>query len=178
MSNIRLKDKEFSVYISSDTIQSRVSQIAEQMNVDLEGKKPLFIGVLNGAFLFTADLFKRITIECELSFIRVSSYSGMKSEGRIKSLIGFTEEITGRNIVVIEDIVDTGSTAIHLLEEINKLKPASVKLASLLSKPEALKHEVKIDYAGFEIPNEFIVGYGLDYDGLGRNLNNIYILRK
>ncbi len=176
MSNIHLKDKEFRIYLSDDKIQSRVSQIAEQINIDYEGKKPLFIGVLNGAFLFTADLFKKIHIECELSFMRISSYEGMTSTGNVREVIGLNTSIEGRHIVLIEDIVDTGNTAVHLFQELKKQKPASVRLASLLFKPAALKHDITIDYIGFEIPNEFIVGYGLDYDGLGRNLNNIYVL--
>ena len=176
MSNIRLKNKEFSVFISSEKIQSRISQIAEQINIDYEGKRPLFIGVLNGAFLFTADLFKRVNIECELSFIRLSSYDGMKSTGNVRELIGLTDDLTDRHVIILEDIVDSGITAFHLIGQIKKLNPGSVKIATLLFKPDALKHEVKIDYSGFDIPNDFIVGYGLDYDGLGRNLNNIYKL--
>ena len=176
MSNIRLRDKEFSIYISSEQIQSRVAQIAEQLNIDFEGKRPLFIGVLNGAFLFTADLFKKITIECELSFIRLSSYEGMQSTGQVKELIGIGKEINNRHVIIIEDIVDTGNTAVHLMKELKKHKPAELRIATLLLKPAALKHHINIDYCGFEIPNDFILGYGLDYDGLGRNLNNIYKL--
>src|SRR6185436_9171764 len=130
-----------------------------------------------GAFLFMADLFKNVNLECEISFIKVSSYSGTASSGNVKNLIGLNENISGRDIIVVEDIVDTGDTMKYLLDELKKQNPSSVKLATILFKPEALKQDVKPDYVGFKIPPAFVVGYGLDYDGLGRNLNDIYVLK-
>lgn len=176
MDKVKILDKEFGLYLSSEKIEHRIAQIAGQISIDYQDKKPLFIGVLNGAFLFTADLFKKTDIACELAFIRISSYEGMKSTGQMKEVIGLNTNIEGRHIIIIEDIVDTGNTAAHLLQELKKQKPASIKLASLLLKPAALQHKITVDYCGFEIPNDFIVGYGLDYDGLGRNLNHIYKL--
>ena len=163
--------------IAADKIQLRVLSIAEKINKDYQGKTPLFLGVLNGAFLFMADLFKGINLECEISFIRVSSYSGTSSTGQLKNIIGLNDNISGRDIIVVEDIVDTGDTMKYLLDELQKSNPASVRLATILFKPAALKQNVKPDYVGFEIPLAFVVGYGLDYDGLGRNLNDIYVLK-
>ena len=134
--------------------------------------------MLNGAFLFMADLFKNITLDCEISFIRVSSYNGTESSGKIKNVIGLNENISGRDIIVVEDIVDTGDTAKHLFDELKKHNPASVRLATFLFKPKALKQKLEPDYAGFEIEPAFVVGYGLDYDGFGRNLNDIYVLKE
>lgn len=174
MNKITIRDKTFEVSISSQTIQNRIAELATKLNADLKGKEPIFLCVLNGAFLFSADLLKKITIDCEIAFIRVSSYAGTKSTGSIKNLMGLSSDINGRIIVVLEDIVDTGDTVVYLLEELKKNNPAEIRIASLLLKPNALKHELKIDYIGFEVPNDFLVGYGLDYDQLGRNLNDIY----
>ncbi len=177
MDTIKLKDKEFVVMIQAEEIQSRVKAIANEINLQYKGKQPLFLGVLNGAFLFMADLFKNINLLCEISFIRVASYSGTSSTGEVKNLIGLKEDIAGRHVIVVEDIVDTGDTMKYLLDELKKQNPASVKLATILFKPAALKQDVKPDYVGFEIPPAFVVGYGLDYDGLGRNFNDIYVLK-
>ncbi len=188
MDTIKLKDKEFVVMIQAEEIQSRVKAIANEINLQYKGKQPLFLGVLNGAFLFMADLFKNINLLCEISFIRVASYSGTSSTGEVKNLIGLkediagrhvivVEDIAGRHVIVVEDIVDTGDTMKYLLDELKKQNPASVKLATILFKPAALKQDVKPDYVGFEIPPAFVVGYGLDYDGLGRNFNDIYVLK-
>lgn len=177
MSTIKLKDKEFIVMIAAEKIQLRVKDIAAEINTQYNGKQPLFLGVLNGAFLFMADLFKNINLQCEISFIKVTSYSGTASSGQVKNLIGLNENISGRDIIVVEDIVDTGDTMKYLLDELKKQNPASVKLATILFKPEALRQDVKPDYVGFKIPPAFVVGYGLDYDGLGRNLNDIYVLK-
>lgn len=161
--------------ISSDLIQKRIKDLAAQINVDYRDKRPLFISVLNGAFLFTADLFKQLEIDCEITFLRVSSYEGgVTSTGNLRNLLWLNEDIKDRHVILLEDIVDKGDTATFILEELHKLHPADIKIATLLLKPNALKYDMKIDYVGFEIPNDFIVGYGLDYDGLGRNLNNIY----
>jgi hypoxanthine phosphoribosyltransferase len=177
MTSIKLKDKEFIVMLSAEEIQSRVREIASEINLQYKGKQPLFLGVLNGAFLFMADLFKNIDLQCEITFIKVTSYVGTASSGNVKNLIGLNENISGRDIIVVEDIVDTGDTMKYLLDELKSKNPASVKLATILFKPEALRQDVKPDYVGFEIPPAFVVGYGLDYDGLGRNLNDIYVLK-
>jgi hypoxanthine phosphoribosyltransferase len=177
MESIRIKDKTFGISITSETIQKRISELALQISNELKGKNPLFICVLNGAFIFAADLFKRISIDAEINFIRVSSYSGTQSTGSVKSLIGINESIEGRTIIIVEDIVDTGDTAVYLIEEMQRLSPEKIYFASLLLKPEALRQKIKIDYLGFEVPNDFLVGYGLDYDGIGRNYQDIYKLR-
>jgi len=171
---IRLQGKEFEMYISSEAIQARVEAIAEKINEDMDGKNPLFIGVLNGTFRFCADIFKHLTIECELSFVKISSYQGTTSSGVMKSLIGLNENIKDRTIVFIEDIIDSGETAMFLTNEINKLGPESVHWTTLLVKPDSLKYVIDIPYKGFEISNDFMVGYGLDYKGAGRNLNDLY----
>jgi hypoxanthine phosphoribosyltransferase len=176
MKTITVKDKSFAPYISAETIGRRIDVLAAQMNEDLNGKDPFFVVVLNGAFLFAADVFRRITVPCEIGFIRVSSYSGTSSTGEIKSLMGLNKDITGRTVVVLEDIVDTGHTAKFLVEELKKSAPAEVRFATLLFKPAALQHPFRPDYTGFEVPNDFLLGYGLDYDGYGRNLNEIYKL--
>jgi len=144
----------------------------------MNGTEPVFIPVLNGAFFFASDIIRKSGITCEVSFVRVSSYSGTQSSGTIKNPVGINSDISGKKIIIVEDIVDTGETLLYLLNEISKHDPAEIKVASLLLKPSALKHEVKIDYLGFEVPNDFLVGYGLDYDGLGRNLEDIYTLEK
>lgn len=174
---VKIKDKEFKVLIAADDIQRQVKVLANRINKDYLGKQPLFLGVLNGAFLFMADLFKEVNLECEISFIKVASYSGTSSTGEVKNLIGLKENIASRDVIVVEDIVDTGDTMKYLLEELKKHNPASVKLATFLFKPAALKHPLKPDYIGFEIEPAFVVGYGLDYDGFGRNLNDIYVLK-
>lgn len=176
MQKITLKDKTFSINIPSETIQRRIGELANQMNRDYQDKVPVFVCVLSGAFLFTADLIKRITIDCEISFIRVSSYSGTQSTGIVKSVVGISMDLKDRHVVILEDIVDTGDTAVYLYDEMKKHAPADIRFASLLLKPKALRHTVKVDYLGFEVPNDFLVGYGLDYDGLGRNLTDIYKL--
>ncbi|QIL39453.1 hypoxanthine phosphoribosyltransferase [Pedobacter sp. HDW13] len=175
MHKIKVEDKEFEIFLENDTINKRIRLLGIQMNVDYEGKCPLFIGVLNGSFLFMADLIKEITVPCEIAFMRVASYQGTSSSGKVKELIGLPEDISGRDVIIVEDIVDTGLTLTHILKTIKEKKPASVKVSTLLLKPSALQYEIEaLEYVGFEIPNEFVVGYGLDYNGLGRNLNDIY----
>jgi hypoxanthine phosphoribosyltransferase len=176
-SEVTLKDKTFKVSIPGKEIQNRVMALAAEIESDYKDKKPVIVGVLTGAALFAVDLFRNLTMECELTFVRVSSYNGLNSSGQVTGVMGLKEDISNRHVLVIEDIVDTGETARHLLDELSKSKPASLKLATALFKPAALKHPIKPDYIGFEVPPDFLVGYGLDYDGLGRNLNDIYVLK-
>jgi len=171
---VRLNNKSFRLYKSESEILNAVRQVAHQINEDYIGKRPLLIPVLNGSFMFASDLIKELMLDCELCFIKAASYQGTNSTGTVTSIIGLNENIEGRHLIIIEDIVDTGNTLAKILPLFHEGKPASIKIASLLFKPLALKHDFKIDYVGMEIPNEFIVGYGLDYDGLGRNLRDIY----
>lgn len=178
MQRVTLKDKTFVPYITSDKILESVKLVAEKINSDLANENPLFLVVLNGSFMFAADLLKEVTIPCEISFIKLASYHGTSSTGTVTEMIGLTEEVKGRTIVVIEDIVDTGVTIEKLVTLLTKKEVKQIKIASFLLKPEAYKKSTKIDYVGMEIPNDFVVGYGLDYDGLGRNMKNIYVLDK
>lgn len=172
---IQIEDKTFEILLEKHNISKRTRLIGIQINVDYEKKCPIFIGVLNGSFLFMADLLREIEIPCEVGFIKVSSYEGTSSKGIIKQAFGLPENLKNRDVIIVEDIVDTGLTLNYVIEEIRKQEPASVKACSLLFKPEALKMPVKeLEYTAFEIPNEFVVGYGLDYAGLGRNLKDIY----
>lgn len=174
MSIIQIKDKQFTISIPEEEILQSVQRVADAINRDLEGKNPLFLSVLNGAFMYTADLMKRIQIPCEISFIKLSSYSGTSSTGEVKQLVGLNQDIKGRTVVIVEDIVDTGLTMQRLLEILAEKEPAEVHISTLLVKPEKLQVPLTIDYAAMEIPNDFIVGYGLDYDGFGRNYKDIY----
>ena len=174
MEKVKIWEKEFAVSIPEEKIRQRVEELGRQITNDFQHKRPVFLVVLKGAFLFAADLLRNVSLECEVTFIRVSSYEGTKSTGLVKSIDKMHDKLKDRSVVIIEDIIDTGNTAVFLINEIEKQEPESIRLASLLSKPEALKHPIKIDYVGFEVANDFLVGYGLDYDGLGRNLNDIY----
>lgn len=174
MPTIKVHDKTFDIYLPEAQIQEKVKALADQINKDYEGKKPLFIPILNGSFMFASDLFKYITIDAEISFIKLASYKGMKSTGNIITAIGLDQDLYGREIIILEDIVDTGKTLTEFLPQLKHQQPASLKIAALLHKPDALKYPLTIDYIGFTIPNKFVVGYGLDYDGLGRNLKEIY----
>ncbi len=177
MNTIQVKDKVFKPFISSEKIQEAICRIAQQMNNDLADKNPIFICVLNGAFMFAADLYKEINIDSEITFMRMKSYEGTQTTGHVKAISGLMENIEGRNVVVIEDIVDTGYTMVSIIEQLKEKGAADVKIATLLHKPEACKVEnLKLDYVAIEIPNAFIVGYGLDYDELGRNLKDIYVI--
>jgi hypoxanthine phosphoribosyltransferase len=176
MHRVTLKDKTFVPYISSDKISERVNQIAQKINSDLLKDMPLFLVVLNGSFMFAADLLKEINIPCELSFIKLASYHGTTSTGVVTEMIGLTEEIKGRTVVIVEDIVDTGVTLEKLVTLLIKKEVKQIKVATFLLKPDAYKKDIKVDYVGMEIPNDFVVGYGLDYDGLGRNMKEVYVL--
>ena len=174
MSTIRLHDKTFEVYLSETAIQERVKNIADSINEEYRGKQPLFIAILNGSFMFAADLFKYLTINSEISFIKLASYRGMKSTGNVITSIGLDADLFGKDLIIIEDIVDTGKTLYNFLPKLKDHHPSSLKIAALLHKPEATRFPLKLDYVGFSIPDKFVVGYGLDYDGLGRNLKEIY----
>lgn len=174
MYTIKVKDKIFSPFITAAEIDQAVCQVAVSMEKDLAGKNPLFLIVLNGAFMFASDLIKKLNFPCELSFIKLSSYTGTNTSNKVRELIGLNEDLTGRTVVVIEDIIDTGITLGDLLETIKSKNADDVKLAALLFKPKAFRKSYPIDYIGLEIPNDFIVGYGLDYDGYGRNYPDIY----
>ncbi len=178
MQRVTLKDKTFVPYISSGKILESVKQMAQKINTDMVNDKPLFLVVLNGSFMFAADLLKEITIPCEISFIKLASYHGTSSTGVVTEMIGLTEEIKGRTVVVVEDIVDTGVTLEKLAILLAKKEVKQMKVASFLLKPEAYKKDIVIDYVGMEIPNDFVVGYGLDYDGLGRNMKEVFVLEQ
>ena len=173
--NVKIHDKEFELFIPYEKIRSVIEEMAGKMNNDYKDKNPLFICILNGSFMFAAEIFKRISLlDAEISFIKLASYSGTHTTGKVKELIGLNEDLTGRTIIVLEDIVDSGITIANTIEQIKAKNPAEIKIATLLLKPDALQTKVQLDYIGMEIPNDFIVGYGLDYDGRGRNLIDIY----
>ena len=176
MSLIHVLDKSFVHFISSDTIHQKVKDLAAQLKKDYEGKKPLFIAILNGSFIFASDLFKQLDFEAEICFIKLASYKGTKSTGHVITSIGLDTDINQRHIIILEDIIDTGKTLHNFLPQIYNQQPASLKIAVLLHKPDATVFEVKIDYCCFSIPDKFVVGYGLDYDGFGRNLPEIFQL--
>jgi hypoxanthine phosphoribosyltransferase len=176
MSSIQLHGKTFNTYLPEQEIQQQVKRIAGQLDEDYRNKRPLFIAILNGSFMFAADLFKYLTIDAEISFIKLASYKGMKSSGNVITAIGLEMDLFDRDVVIVEDIVDTGKTLHQFLPKLDHQQPKSMKIASLLHKPEATQYPLQIDYLGFSIPNKFVVGYGLDYDGLGRNYKEIYQL--
>jgi hypoxanthine phosphoribosyltransferase len=177
MQQVQLHDKTFVPYISAEEIATRIAAIAAQINEDYAGKKPLLIAVLNGSFIFAADLFRMLTIEAGISFVKLASYHGTSSTGKVVTAIGLEGNITDRHIIIVEDIIDTGKTLTEFLPEIYGRNPASVNIATFLSKPSARKHPVEAKYTAIEIEDKFVVGYGLDYDGLGRNLPEVYILK-
>jgi hypoxanthine phosphoribosyltransferase len=176
MAVIKVHDKSFETYLSEETIQHRVAELAADINKDYTGRRPLFIAILNGSFMFASDLFKRLTIEADICFIKLASYKGMKSSGKVVTSIGLEEDLFDKEVIILEDIVDTGKTLHRFLPKLVHQQPQSLKIAALLHKPEATEYPLTLDYVGFEIPNKFVVGYGLDYDGLGRNLKEIYQL--
>jgi hypoxanthine phosphoribosyltransferase len=177
MKTVQVKDRSFALLLTAERIRKRVSELALEINRDMEGKNPLFLVMLNGAFMFAADLLKEINVPCEISFIKYDSYRGTKSSGRLNKLIGLKESLRNRCVIVLEDVVDSGLTMSRLFEELKTKKPAELYLATCIFKPEALKSEVKPDYVGFNLLDVFLVGYGLDYEGYGRNLEAIYELK-
>jgi hypoxanthine phosphoribosyltransferase len=177
MNAIQLGDKTFVPYISEEKIHEAVKRVADELSADMKGKNPLFLVVLNGSFVFAADLVRNFSAPCEVSFVKLASYHGTSS-GEVKELVGLNEDLEGRDVIIVEDIVDSGKTIEHILEQVNSQRPQSVVVASFLFKPEVFKKDFKIQYIGIEIANDFIVGYGLDYNGLGRNLRDIYVIKE
>ncbi|MEA4978314.1 MAG: hypoxanthine phosphoribosyltransferase [Petrimonas sp.] len=174
---VTIKDKQFEKFIEFRQIQTAINRIAREMDDDLRDKNPLFIAVLNGAFMFAGELMKEVTVPCEITFVRLASYQGTSTTNKVREVLGLNESIGGRTVVIVEDIVDSGNTMVVLKEELNKFSPKEIKIATLLLKPDALKQKIHLDYVALEIPNDFIVGYGLDYDGYGRNLKDIYKIK-
>lgn len=174
MDKVILHDKQFEPFIGAAELATAIDAVAEKVAAKYANSVPLFLGVLNGSYFFASELLKRLPITCEITFVKVASYHGTKSTGTVSQLIGLNERITGRHVVVVEDIVDTGNTIEHIVESLREKNPASIAIASLLLKPEVYKKEIPIDFVAMEIPNVFVVGSGLDHDGLGRNLPGIY----
>jgi hypoxanthine phosphoribosyltransferase len=175
MENIKIRDREFKLFISGEKINSVIQELAAKISSDLKDKDPLFVCVLNGAFMFASELFKSLDfVESEITFVKMASYRGTHSTGIIRQLIGLNEVIEGRTVVVLEDIVDSGSTIENIIQQLKEMNPGEIKIATLLFKPAAVIKDIQLDYVGIEIPNDFIVGFGLDYDGYGRNLKDIY----
>ena len=177
MKSIKIKDKEFVPMISEAEIKERVKAVAQQISKDMEGKNPLLLAVLNGSFVFAADLMREITIPCEISFVKLASYQGTTSTGKVKEVIGINEDLSGRTIIIVEDIVESGLTMKRMIESIGTRNPESVNICTLLLKPDRLKTDLDIQYVAFSLPNDFILGYGLDYDQQARGLKDIYVLK-
>ncbi len=173
---VTIKDKQFRTYIEESQIASAVKNMAAKINEELKNDFPFFLVVLNGSFMFASDLLKEVTIPCEISFIKVASYQGTSSSGQVNELIGLNEEISGRTVVIVEDIVDSGTTIERLIQQLRLKKAKTIRVATALYKPNACKKPLSLDYVGFEIPNDFVIGYGMDYAGMGRNLKEIYVL--
>ena len=176
MDTIRVHDKEFRLFISAEQIDGTVRKLADQINTEYQDRNPLFIAILSGSFMFASDLFKKISIPAEISFIKLASYKGTRSTGSVITSIGLDQDLHGRDVIILEDIIDTGKTLSVFLPQLEHQQPRSLKICALLHKPESLQHPVRIDYLGFSIPDRFVVGYGLDYNGYGRNLPEIYQL--
>ena len=176
MDTIQIKEKRFRISISEEEIKRRVKAVAAQISKDMEGKKPLFLGVLNGAFIFAADLMREMTIPCEISFVKLASYQGTTSTGKVQEVIGINENLTGRTVVIVEDIVESGQTMKRMIEQLGTRNPASVHICALFFKPDKLQEDLNLDYVAFRIPDDFIVGYGLDYDQEGRGLKDVYTI--
>ncbi|MFO7880077.1 MAG: hypoxanthine phosphoribosyltransferase [Bacteroidota bacterium] len=174
MDTIKILDKNFKIYLEDYRIKERIAEMANQMNADFESQTPVFLGILNGCFMFASDLFKNLDVDCKISFLKIASYEGTRSTGKVRQLIGLNEDIKNKPVVILEDIIDTGITIEHIIKQLKAYEPSEIRIATLLLKPDAYQKDIPVDYTGFEIPNKFIVGYGLDYDGYGRNLRHIY----
>ena len=174
MKKVKIFDKEFKISIPAASVKQVIEHMALSINNDYDEKEVIFIGILNGAFMFSADLIKRIKVKCQISFVKLSSYSGASTSGNVRELIGLMDDIKGKHVIVLEDIVETGLTLETIIRLLKPMNPASLKIATLLFKPQAYQKNLKLDYIGLEIPNEFIIGYGLDYNGYGRNYEDIY----
>ena len=174
MDNVKILDKEFSIYLTEEQILKEVKRVATEINKDYKDENPIFMGILNGSFMFASDLYKDITLDSQITFLKLASYEGTSTTGKIKRLIGINEDIKDKTVIIIEDIVDTGNTLDSIIKQLRGYEPKEIKLVTLLYKPEAYTKDFTINYKCFDIPNDFIVGYGLDYDGYGRNLRHIY----
>lgn len=169
MKKIMVKDKEFAPFISEHKIQRVVKQISHQVNQDMAGKVPLFLVILNGAFIFASDLLRKITVDCDITFVKLASYEGTSTTASVKELIGLGEVVKDRTVIIVEDIIDTGITMDHVIQMLQRMEASEVKVAAMFFKPDAFQKDFRIDYKGMDIPSDFVVGYGLDYDGFGRN---------
>lgn len=178
METVKIGEREFEEFLTKETIHTAIDNIATRMNKDLEGKNPLFICVLNGSFVFASELIQRISTQCEVSFVKMSSYAGTASTGNVKEIYGLQEDIAGRTVVIVEDIIDTGRTMVQMLQQLGEKNPKEIFVSTLLLKPDALEQPVQMDYIALEIPNDFIIGFGIDCDGYGRNLPSIYKLKE
>ena len=176
MNRVTIKDKTFETSMPGAQIQARVRELARQISHDMEGRNPLFLAVLNGSFIFAADLMREMTIPCEISFVKLASYQGVTSTGKIKEVLGINEDLHGRTVIILEDIIETGLTIKRMIESLGTRNPASIHVCSLFFKPDRLQEDLKPDYVAFSIPNDFILGYGLDYDQQGRGLKDLYTL--
>lgn len=176
MKEVQVLDKKFKISIPESEIMKAIQKTAVKMNQDLKNKDVIFLGILNGCFLFAADLFRNIDIPCQITFLKLASYQGTSSTGTVKRLIGINEDIKNKTVIILEDIIDTGNTLESIIKQLRGYEPAEIKVATLLFKPDAYEKDIHIDYVGIDIPNDFIVGYGLDYDGYGRNLKDIYTI--
>jgi hypoxanthine phosphoribosyltransferase len=174
MSIKKIHDREFEVYITNAEIRSVISDMAKRINEDLAGKDVIFLGILNGAFMFASDLFREIRLNCQITFLKLASYAGTSSTGTVKRLIGINEDIHNKTVVILEDIVDTGVTLDNIIKQLKGYEPAEIRVATMLFKPESYTKDLKLDYVGIEIPSDFVLGYGLDYQGYGRNLADLY----
>ncbi len=178
METVKIHDKEFKIFISKEKIQKRIQELGATLSKKFKGKKPIFISILNGSFVLVADLVRACDFDCELSFIKLSSYQKMQTTGKVNVIMGLDIDVEGYDVIVVEDIIDTGNTLSKFIPDLYAEKPKSVTILTLLFKPDALKNDIQIDHIGFEIPNKFVVGYGLDYDGLGRTIPDILQLQE
>lgn len=176
MEIIQVKDKKFRTFMKEEFILQQVKRVATQIHADMQDKNPLFLSVLNGSFMFTADLLKELNMPCEVSFIKLSSYNGISTTGQVNEVMGLNTDIKGRSVIIVEDIIETGITMKSLLDTLQQQEPAEVRVCTLLLKPGSLQEKLDVHYAAMSIPNDFIVGYGLDYNGYGRNYRDIYTI--